>query len=160
MKHVFRYLRGTVDLVPTFGPDPSSTELFTTYSDADHGGNPDNGKSTTGWVVKVGTGPIAWSSKLQGLVTLSTTEAEFVAAVTAGQQIIWLRNLLSEFGYKFDGPSTLYMDNLSAISVAKNPEHHGWMKHLDLRFFWLREAVSEGEMLLHMYQQLSCLLTS
>ena len=37
------------------------------------------------------------------------------------------------------------MDNLSAISVAKDPEHHGQMKHLDLRFFWLREAVSEGE---------------
>ena len=55
-----------------------------TYSDADHGGNPDNGKYTTGWVVKVGTGPIAWLSKLQGLVTLSTTVAEFVAAVTAG----------------------------------------------------------------------------
>ena len=144
VKHVFRYLRGTVDLVPTFGPDPSSTELFTTYSDADHGGNPDNGKSTTGWVVKVGTGPIAWSSKLQGLVTLSTTEAEFVAAVTAGQQIIWLRNLLWEFGYSFPTPSTLHIDNMSAVSVAKNPEHHGRMKHLDLRFFWLREAVSDG----------------
>ena len=144
VKHVFRYLRGTVDLVPTFGPDPSSTELFTTYSDADHGGNPDNGKSTTGWVVKVGTGPIAWSSKLQGLVTLSTTEAEFVAAVTAGQQIIWLRNLLWEFGYSFPTPSTLHIDNMSAVSVAKNPEHHGRMKHLDLQFFWLREAVSDG----------------
>lgn len=145
VKHVFRYLCGTIDLVPTIGPDPNSTELFTTYSDADHGGNPDNGHSTTGWVVKVGSGPIAWSSKLQSLVTLSTTEAEFVAAVTAGQQIIWLRNLLSEFGYNFPSPSTLHIDNMSAVSVAKNPEHHGRMKHLDLRFFWLREAVFEGE---------------
>ena len=34
------------------------------------------------------------------------------------------------------------MDNMSSISVAKNPEHHGRMKHLDLRHYWLRDAVS------------------
>ena len=144
VKHLMRYVKGTIDYVPTISPDPNSTELFTTYSDADHGGNPDNGCSTGGWVIKVGTGPIAWSSKLQKIVTLSTTEAEYVAAVSAGQQIIWLRNLLTEFGYQFQSPSPLFIDNQSAIAVAKNPEHHGRMKHLDLRFFWLREAVDEG----------------
>ena len=36
------------------------------------------------------------------------------------------------------------MDNQSAISVAKNPEHHGRMKHLDLRFYWLRDVVDNG----------------
>jgi len=36
------------------------------------------------------------------------------------------------------------MDNQSAISVAKNPEHHGHRKHLDLRFYWLRDAVNDG----------------
>ena len=39
----------------------------------------------------------------------------------------------------------MFVDNQSAIAVAKNPEHHGQMKHLDMRFFWLREAVYEGE---------------
>ena len=141
VKHLFRYVKGTIDIVPTIAPDPSSTELFTTYSDADHGGNPDNGRSTSGYLVKVGTGPIAWMSKLQEIVTLSTTEAEFVSAVKAAQQILWLRNLLFEFGFNFEAPSTLHVDNQSAISVAKNPEHHGRMKHLDLRFFWLREVV-------------------
>ena len=79
----------------------------------------------------------------QKIVTLSTTEAEYVAAVSAGQQIMWLRNLLTEFGYEFKTPSTLHIDNQSAISVAKNPEHHGRMKHLDLRFYWLRDVVNE-----------------
>jgi hypothetical protein len=41
-------------------------------------------------------------------------------------------------------PSPLGIDNLSAISVSKNPEHFGRMKHLDLRFFWLRDAVDSG----------------
>ncbi|KAJ2990192.1 hypothetical protein NUW54_g8546 [Trametes sanguinea] len=40
--------------------------------------------------------------------------------------------------------SRLRIDNLSALSVAKNPEHHGRMKHLDLRFYWLRDEVAKG----------------
>ena len=77
-------------------------------------------------------------------MTLSSTEAEFVAAVEGGKEIKWTRNILSEFGYHQTLPSTLFMDNKSGISVAKNPEHHGCMKHLDLRFYWLREAVEAG----------------
>ena len=49
-----------------------------------------------------------------------------------------------EFGYEYKSPSTLHIDNQSAISVAKNPEHHGRMKHLDLRYYWLRDAVDKG----------------
>lgn len=71
----------------------------------------------------------------------STTEAEYIAAVDAGREAIWMRNLLQELGYTLAGPTVLHMDNQSAISVAKNPEHHGRMKHLDLRFFWLRDQV-------------------
>ncbi len=88
-------------------------------------------------------GAIGWSSKLQGIVALSTTEAEFIAAVEAGKEIAWMRNLLREFGYPISTPSILHMDNQSAISVSKNPEHHGRMKHLDLRFYWLRDAVND-----------------
>ena len=66
------------------------------------------------------------------------------AAVSAGQEMLWLRNLLSEFGYEHSSASKLRIDNLSALSVAKNPEHHGRMKHLDLRFYWLRDEVAKG----------------
>ncbi|KAL5521951.1 hypothetical protein ACEPAF_1818 [Sanghuangporus sanghuang] len=100
-------------------------------------------------VVKMGTGAISWASKLQPFVTLSTTEAEYIAAVSAGQEIMWLRNLFTEFGYKFDAPSSLYIDNQSALSVANNPEHHGRMKHLDLRFYWLRDVVEAGHIKVH-----------
>ena len=55
-----------------------------------------------------------------------------------------MRQLFTELGYKPSGPSTLHMDNQSAIQVAKNPEHHGRMKHLDLRYYWLRDAVDKG----------------
>ena len=143
-KHLLRYLKGTMDLKLTYAPDPSQTELFTSYCDADHGGDRDDKRSTSGMVVKMGTGAISWSSRLQTIATLSTTEAEFVSAVSAGQEIIWLRNLLTELGYTQAGASTLFVDNQSAIAVANNPEHHGRMKHLDLRFYWLRDVVESG----------------
>ena len=96
-------------------------------------------------VVKMGTGAISWASKLQSIVTLSTTEAEYIPAVQATQEILWLRNLFTEFGYTFSTPSPLHIDNQSALSVAKNPEHHGRMKHLDLRYYWLRDVVEAGQ---------------
>ena len=148
VKHLFRYLKGTMDLKLTYAPDPISPALFTTYTDADHGGNPDNGRSTSGYVVKMGTGAISWSSRLQSIVALSTTEAEYIAATSAGQEILWLRNFFKELGYTFSSPSTLHIDNQSALSVAKNPEHHGRMKHLDLRFYWLRDEVEKGHIAL------------
>src|SRR5882757_5305471 len=145
VKHLLRYLKGTINLCLTYGPsDSDSSEPFISYSDSDHGGNPDSGKSTGGYVVKIGCGAVSWSSKLQTLVTLSTTEAEYVAAVEAAKEVVWMRKFMTELGYPQHAPSLLLMDNQSAISVSKNPEHHGRMKHLDLRFYWLRDVVEAG----------------
>ena len=142
-KHVLCYLKGTMDYRITYQPS-DSPEPFITYSDADHGGNPDNGKSTGGYVVKIGSGVVSWSSKLQPFVALSTTEAEHISAVEAGKEILWMHQFMGELGYDVSGPSLLQMDNQSAIAVSKNPEHHGKMKHLSLRLFWIRDAVQEG----------------
>jgi len=81
---------------------------------------------------------VSWRSKLQPFVTLSTTEAEYIAAVEAGKEIKAFRSLFWEMGRLV---TTLLIDNQSAISVAKNPDHHGRMKHLDLRYHWLRDEV-------------------
>ena len=145
VKHVLCYLKGTKDykLVYYHSDDP---ELFVTYSDADHGGCKKTGRSTGGYVTLVGGGAVGWSSKRQAFVTLSSTEAEYVAAVEAGKEIMWMRSILQEFGYPQSLASSLMIDNQSGIDVAKNPEHHGRMKHLDLRFYWLREKVEEGIM--------------
>jgi hypothetical protein len=105
-KHVLRYLNGTMDYKIAYQPS-DSPEPFITYSDADHGGNPDNGKSTGGYVVKIGSGAVSWSSKLQPLVALSTTEAEHISAVEAGKEILWMRQFMGELRYDVSGPSML-----------------------------------------------------
>jgi hypothetical protein len=124
VKHLFCYCAGTLDQCLTYALDPSLPELFWTYTDTDHDGNLDNGQLTSGYVVKMGTGTVSWSSKLQSIVALSTTEAEFIAAVTAGQEALWMCQSLEELGFLLVGPSTLLMDKQLAIQVAKNPEHH------------------------------------
>jgi hypothetical protein len=60
---------------------------FHAYSDADHGANLDNGRSTSAYVVKIGSGAVSWSSCLQSIVVLLTTEAEF-NIVVAGPIVI------------------------------------------------------------------------
>jgi len=65
-------------------------------------------------------------------VTLSSTEAEYIAVVEAGKKIKWMRNILTEFDYPPSYSSILFINNKSGIDMSKNPEHHRWMKHLDL----------------------------
>jgi hypothetical protein len=143
-KHLFCYLCGSVDYRLTYAPDPSLSQLFTTYSNADHGGNPDNGRFTSAYAVKMGTSTVSWMSRLQFIVALLTTEAEFILAVSAGQEIVWMRSFLGKLGYSIDALLFLLVNNQSAIQVARNPEHYWCMKHLDLRFFWLRNMVNTG----------------
>ena len=143
VKHLFRYLKGTEGYKLVYKGNDNA-ELFTTYSDASHGSCKATGRATGGYVTIVSGGAVGWSSKRQAFVTLSSTEAEYVAAVEGGKEIMWMRNILTEFGYPPSLASTLHIDNKSGINVAKNPEHHGRMKHLDLRFYWLREAVADG----------------
>ena len=135
LKHLCRYVQGTKDVKLCYQPDPAQQEMFTAYADADFGGDVDSRRSTSGMVVKMGTGAVSWSSRLQPIVTLSTTEAEYISATSAGQEILWLRNLFAELGYAVEGASSLHMDNQSALAVTRNPEHHGRMKHLNLCFY-------------------------
>jgi hypothetical protein len=148
VKHLFRYLHGTIDYRLTYAPNASAPQPFYTYSNADHGRNCNNRCSTSAYVVKIGSGAVLWMLRLQPIVALSTTEAEFIAAASAGQEVVWMRQLLGELGFSIAGPLLLLLDNQSAIQVCKNPEHHGRMKHLNLHFFWLRNVVMAGQIAL------------
>ena len=70
------------------------------FTDSDWAGDPDDRKSTAGYVFSLGSGPVTWACKKQQALALSSAEAEYQAAVNASQEALWLRQILSEFGFE------------------------------------------------------------
>ena len=137
---VLIYLRDTTERGIQF--TGSDFEL-SAYSDADWGGDLDSRRSTTGYVVYAAGEPIAWQSKLQSTVAVSTMKAEYMAACSAIQELVWIKGVLGEIGFNYVDPITLYMVSKSAMSLAKNPTHHKRSKHIDIKYHWLREHTYE-----------------
>jgi len=142
-KRILRYIKGTRNLKLHLG-NTSDTTLVG-YSDANWGNDLDTRKSTTGYLFLFSGGAISWSSKRQSTVALSTTEAEYMAITHATKEAVWLRTLLKELGYEQTGATTIYEDNQSCISLAKNPVHHARTKHIDIQHHFIREKVESKE---------------
>lgn len=90
-------------------------------------------------------GPVTWSCQRQKLITLSTTESEYVAAASAARELIWIRKLLRGIEHQCDEATMLLVDNQSTIKLAKNPEFHKRTKHIDIRYHYIREKCESGE---------------
>lgn len=84
-------------------------------------------------------------SHTQPIVTLSTTEAEFVAASACACQLIWMKRVLSKLEYNGSKSPVIFCHNNSTIKLSKNPVMHGKSKHIDVRFHFLRDLVNEGK---------------
>ena len=82
-------------------------------------------------------------SKLQDTVALSTTEDECIAASHACKEAIWLRGLLREIG-RLQNNVPILCDSQSAIHLATNPVYHSKTKHIDVKYHFVRQAISEG----------------
>jgi hypothetical protein len=143
-KRVLRYLKGTTHMKLIYSRR-TTPDLFTTYSDADLSGNPDNSRSTGGFAICVGGGATQWGSRLQPHVSLSSTESEYTTASKVGCEIMWMRYLFGELGYDTSRPAPLLVDNKSAIQVAKHPEHQSTMKHVHRAYHWMRDQVEQKQ---------------
>ncbi|WJZ94710.1 hypothetical protein VitviT2T_013543 [Vitis vinifera] len=111
---------------------------------SDYAGDVDDRKSTFGYVFLLSEGVVAWSSKKQPVVTLSTTEAEFVAAASCACQGVWMKRVLEKLGHSQGKCTTVLCDNNSTIKLSKNPIMHGRSKHIDVRFHFLHDLTREG----------------
>lgn len=120
---IFAYLKGTIDYGIEYRSGGSEPELLG-FSDADYASDIETRRSTTGYIFHLSNGPITWSSQRQKMVTLSTTEAEYVAAAAAAKEAKWLRKLLRDLRCLNEKETVLYIDNQSAIRLVKNPEFH------------------------------------
>ncbi|KAH9652502.1 hypothetical protein KPL70_027122 [Citrus sinensis] len=86
---------------------------------------------------------VSWVSKLQTVVALSTTEAEYIAATQSCKEAIWIQRLLEELGHKQEKISVFY-DSQSALHIARNPAFHSRARHIGVQYHFIREVVEDG----------------
>ncbi|KAJ6715422.1 GAG-POL-RELATED RETROTRANSPOSON [Salix viminalis] len=141
-RRVLRYVQGTLNYGIEYRKDKSTTLIG--YCDADWAGNEDDSRSTSGYAFSFGSGSFSWASLKQSSVALSTAEAEYVSASEATAQAIWLRCVLEDFGELQTEATLLFCDNMSAISMTRNPVFHQKTRHINRKFHFIREASQEG----------------
>ena len=142
VKRIFRYLKGSKDLWLSYGED--KRELMG-YADVD-GSMSEDRHALSGYAFLIHGGAVSWSTKRQEIISLSTTESEYVAATYAAKEALWLRSLISQlFDITLD-PTTLFSDNQSAIALTKDHQFHARMKHIDIRFHFIRWIVENGSL--------------
>jgi hypothetical protein len=115
------------------------------HIDAAYGVHHDK-KSHTGSAMVVGdVGAVHFKSAKQQIVTKSSTEAELMALSDSANQELHLRKFLIGQGYRV-GTVTVYQDNLSCMAMIDRGRHGAeHTRHIDLRYYWLKERVDKGE---------------
>ena len=108
-------------------------------------GDIDTRQSTTGYVFTVGGAAVSWVSRLQKINALSTTEAEYVAAIEAAKEMIWLQFFLEELGHP-QKDNYLFTDSQSGIHLAKNSALHSKTKHIQLWYHFIRSVLEDGQL--------------
>lgn len=135
VKRIFRYFINIIHLGIEYRASESKY-LLVGYSGADYANDPETRRSVTGYAFFFSNGI---SSQQQRMVTLSTTEAEYVATASAVKKAIWLKRLLNDIECQVENPIIRYVDNLSAIRIIKHTEYHKHTKHIDTRIILLEK---------------------
>nr|GEV87406.1 NB-ARC domains-containing protein [Tanacetum cinerariifolium] len=115
------------------------------YSDSDWAGSKDDGKSTSGFLFFLGNNTFTWSSKKQPIVTLSSCEAEYIAATSCVCHANWLKSMLKELHMEQEDATEIYVDNKSTIDLAKNPVYHDRSKHINTCYHFIREFIARKD---------------
>ncbi len=118
----------------------SSTFNLTAWSDSTWADSNDDMKSTTGIVIKLNNDCIVWSSKRQQTVALSSCEAELYALGATIQDIIYVQQFMNELNYNLN--IILLCDNKSTISLARHDHYHSKTKHINLKYYFIREFLN------------------
>jgi hypothetical protein len=139
-KRVFRYLAGTKDLSLMYGGERYD---LVGYTDAD-GASQEHRHAISGHAFLIDGGAVSWSSRKQELVTLSTAEAEYVAATHAAKEAIWLRRLIHDLFPSLVSRTTLHCDNQAALKLATDDNYHARTKHIAIRYHFIRQVVASG----------------
>jgi len=138
VKRIIRYINDTI--IHGIWYSRETNLVLAGYSDADWAGNADERKSTSGGCFNVGTNLVAWMSRKQSYISLSTAEAEYIVFGSYCTQMIWMKKLLCDYGFTQD-TMVIHCDNTSAINISKNLVQHSHTKHIDNRHHFIRDLV-------------------
>jgi histone deacetylase 1/2 len=139
-KRVLRYLKGTSHYKIRFDSRrlrPGNDLLA--YVDASYADDKDTRRSRCGYLIYFDQSPITWKTILQKRLALSTAEAEYRAATLLTKEIVWLRRLLKELGFKQDCPTVFYEDNAACIKMIENPMVSHRNKHIEVDAHFVRD---------------------
>jgi uncharacterized protein (DUF1330 family) len=142
-KHVLRYIRGTINYGLRY--TASSNIQLHGFTDSDWAGSVKDRKSTSGMCFSLGSTMISWGSRKQKSVALSTAEAEDIAACEACTEAIWLRKLISDLFDQIPESTIIHCDNQSCIRLSELPVFHERSKHIEIKYYFIRDKVQEGE---------------
>ena len=146
LKHILKYLRGTKDKFLIYGGGELQVNG---YTDSDFQSDPDDRKSTSGFVFTLNGAAVSWKCSKQGSTADSTTEAEYIAASEAAKEAVWIRNFITELGVvpSIENAIPLHCDNSGAVAQAKEPRAHQKSKHVERKYHIIREIVSRGDII-------------
>lgn len=142
-KRVLRYLHETEAMSIMYKRNESVNLIG--YSDSDWAADLSDRKSVSGGVIYYCGNPVSWLSKKQHCVTLSSTEAEYVAGSLVCAEMIALKGIATDLS-NHDLNTLLYMDNQGAIKISQNHENSKRSKHIDVKYHFLKDAVLQKQL--------------
>lgn len=145
VKRVMKYLKLTKTLKLQLGEKDAENNLEI-YADADWAGDDRDRKSTSGFIIKLYSSSISWSSKKQSTVSLSSTEAEYISLCEACQELQWIRQLMKDFNEQ-SAKITVYEDNQSTLKMLDNEGVKTRSKHIDVKYHYIRELKKKKEVI-------------
>jgi transposase InsO family protein len=149
-KDICRYLLTTKCEGLRINPiqDSRSGVPIEVFVDASYGG--EEARSQTGVLAMVAKQPVTWYSRRQDTVSLSITEAEYIACSEGAKDVSWMRQLLNELPptRTTSVPSTLYTDNEAACKLTKNHMYHRRTRHIDHKYHYIRQEARSGNLVI------------
>ena len=143
---ILGYVRRTRSFGSTFRRGTTGGLNLHVFADADYASKAADRRSVSGGLVMCGGACVSWFSRTQKCVTLSTTEAEYVALADVMKKVLILGHV-----WRFRLPEVgvpcipVFEDDQGAVQLAQNPITNSNSKHIDVRHHFLRELVGRKE---------------
>ncbi len=140
LKRVIKFVLDTADYglkIKPFEQPMGEAWTMMVFSDSDYAGDTETRVSVTGFCVFLMGVPISWNSRAQRSVTLSSSEAKFVALSEAAKEIKFIVQVLLSIGIEVQLPVIVCMDNVGAIFMAENVSTSPKTKHVDVRYHFV-----------------------